>query len=76
MKLRDIICLTFLLSFTACSSTKTTKVYIEVGVNDYTRSQNNAKAVESGKSKKLNAGIHDYHAIDTSKPISGKKHHH
>jgi len=61
-----LFCITTLLF--SCSSTKTTKVYIEVGVNDYTKTKTNMGAVSgsSTKTKGLDTGVHQRNSADSN----------
>lgn len=59
-----------------CSTTKTKKVYIEVGVNDYTRTREKPQNGELHKSKKLEAGMHHYQASGTQSKSTKTKNPH
>ncbi len=67
-----------MIPFFSCSSTKTTKVNIEVGVNDYTKSKilNNTPLGPATKTKGLDTGVQPHHAAGTNPQHHINKKHH
>ncbi len=66
MRVLKSIYLGIFLFIVSCTASKTTKVYIEVGVNDYSKTGSISSSSGYTKTKKLDSGAHPTHAVDTN----------